>query len=92
MKWKDKCSKHQEERLVPIYNKTDIIGLQNFLSEKLGAWASNGKSIDEIWNNFKEIVYESIELFVPHKMLRKNSDPEYYNKEIKRLKSKVRKV
>jgi len=28
---------------------------------------------------------------VPHKTLRKNLDPEYYNKEIKRLKSKVRK-
>ena len=92
VKCKDKSSKPQEERLVPIYNKTDIIGLQTFLSEKLGPWASNGKSVDEIWNNFKEIVNESIELFVPHKMLRKNSDPEYYNKEIKRLKSKVRKV
>jgi len=28
---------------------------------------------------------------VLHKTLRKNSDPEYYNKEIKRLKSKARK-
>ena len=83
VKCKDKSSKPQEERLVLIYNKTDIIGLQTFLSEKLGPWASNGKSVDEIWNNFKEIVNESIELFVPHKMLRKNSDPEYYNKEIR---------
>jgi hypothetical protein len=30
--------------------------------------------------------------FLTHKVLRKNSDPEYYNKEIKRLKSKVRKA
>ena len=44
-----------------------------------------------MWNNLKNVVYESIERFVPHKTLRKNSDPEYYNKEIKRLKSKVRK-
>jgi len=29
---------------------------------------------------------------VPHKTLRKNSDTEYYNKEIRRLKSKVRKA
>jgi len=47
--------------------------------------------VKEIWNNLKNIVYESIEHFVPNKTLRKNSDPEYYNKEIKRLKSKVRK-
>ena len=48
--------------------------------------------MEEIWNNLKNIVYESIECFVPHKTLRKNSDPEYYNKEIKQLKSKVRKA
>jgi len=46
--------------------------------------------VKEIRNNLKKI-YESIERFVPHKTLRKNSDPEYYNKEIKQLKSKVRK-
>jgi hypothetical protein len=45
--------------------------------------------VEEIWNNFKNIVYESIERFVPQKTLRKNSDPEYYNTEIKLLKSKV---
>ena len=43
-------------------------------------------------DNFKNIVYDSLEQFVPHKKIRKNSDPDYYNKEIKRLKSKVRKV
>jgi hypothetical protein len=66
--------------------------LQTFLRDKFAAWASNGKSVEEIWNNFKNIVYQSIEHFEPHKKIRKNSDPEYYNKEIKRLKSKVRKV
>lgn len=29
---------------------------------------------------------------VPHKILRKNPDPEYYNKEVKRLKAKVGRV
>jgi hypothetical protein len=48
--------------------------------------------VEEIWNNFKNIVHECIERFVPRKIFRKNSDPEYYNKEIKRLKSKVRKA
>ena len=47
--------------------------------------------MEQIWNNLKNIVYDSIERFVPHKPLRKNSDPEYYNKEIKRLNSKGRK-
>jgi len=46
--------------------------------------------VEEIWNNLKNIVYESIGRLVPHKTLTKISDPEYYNTEIKRLKSNVR--
>jgi hypothetical protein len=53
---------------------------------------SNGRCVEEVWNNFKNIVLESIERFIPHKILRKNSDPEYYNKEVKKLKLKVRKA
>ena len=66
--------------------------MQTFLRDKYEAWSSNGKSVEEIWDNFKNIAYESLEQFVPHKKIRKNSDSEYYNKEIKLLKSKVRKV
>jgi hypothetical protein len=69
-----------------VYNKTDVLDLKTFLRDKFALWASNGSCVEEIWDNFKNIVYESIERFVRHKILRKNSDPEYYNKEIKRLK------
>ena len=75
-----------------MYNKTDVLGLQTFLRDKSAVWASNGCCMEEIWNNLKNILHECIERFVSSKMLRKNSDPEYYNKEIKRLKSKVRKA
>ena len=92
VEWKDTCSEPHVERVVPVYNKTDVSGLQTFLRDKFVVWASNGSSVEEIWNNLKNIVYESVERFVPHKTLRKNPDPEYYNKEIKRLKSKVRKA
>jgi hypothetical protein len=43
-----------------------------------------------VWTNFKNLILESIERFIPHKILRKNLDPEYYNKEVKKL--KVRKA
>ena len=71
----DTCTKPQVERVVPAYNKTDVSGLQTFLHDKFVVWASNGSSMKEIWNNLKNIVYESIERFIPHKILRKNSDP-----------------
>jgi hypothetical protein len=47
------------------------LGLQTLLRDKFGTRAGNGNSVEEIWNNFKEIVSESIERFVPHKILRK---------------------
>ena len=76
----------------PVYHKIDVLGLQTFLQDKLAIWASNGKCMEDTWKNFKEIVHEGIERFVPHKLLIKCPDPEYYNKEVKRLKSKIRKT
>ena len=64
-------------KIVPMYNKTDVFGLQIFLRDKLPVWASNSSSVEEIWNNYKNIVNESLEHFVPHKIIRKILDPEY---------------
>ena len=78
--------------LVPVYHKTNVPGLQSFLRGKFASWASNGICVEEIWKRFKEIVFESIDGFAPHKILRKNPDPECYNKEVKRRKVKVRRL
>ena len=92
VEWKETFCVRQVERLVPVYHKTDVLGLQTLLRDKFGIWASNGSCVEEIWNNFKEIVSECIERFVPRKILRNNSDLEYYNKKVKRLKIEVRKA
>ena len=42
--------------------------------------------------NFKDIIFEDIKRYIPQKILSNNPDPEYFNKEVKRLKVKVRKV
>jgi hypothetical protein len=73
----EKCRKHQLGRLVPVYHKKNVTGLQSFLRSKFESWASNGSCVEEIWKRFKEIVFESINRFVPYKILRKNPDPEY---------------
>jgi hypothetical protein len=43
-------------------------------------------------DNFKDIVFEGIERSVPHRILKQNPDPEYFNKEAKRLKVQVRRA
>ena len=70
VEWENTCTEPQVERVVPVYNKTDVSRLQTFLRSKFVVWASNGSNMEEIWNHLKNIVYESIERFVPHKTLR----------------------
>ena len=57
-------------------------------------WAGNGNCVEEIWKSFKGIIFEGIKRYVLYlkNILTKNPDPEYYNKEVKRLKLKVRKM
>jgi hypothetical protein len=80
------------ERSVPVYRKTNIPGLESFLRGKFASRTSNSSRVEKIWKNVREIVFESIDRFVPHKILRKNPDPEYYKKKVKWLKVKVRRV
>jgi hypothetical protein len=68
-----------------------MLELQKFLRDKLPTWANNGSCVEDIWKNFKDIVFEGIERFVPHKLLKPTPDPEY-NKEVKRLKVKFRRA
>jgi hypothetical protein len=79
--WEGSFFEPQLEGVIPVYNKTDVLGLQTFLRDRFADWASNGSSTELIWNNFKNIVHESVERFVPHKILKLNSDPEYCNKD-----------
>jgi hypothetical protein len=54
VEWENKVSEPQVEKTVPVYNKTDVVGLQTFLRDKLVRWASKGSSVEEIWVNLKK--------------------------------------
>ena len=75
-----------------MYHKTDVLGFQAFLRKKFNLWAGNGSCLEEIWGSYKDIIFEGVKRYVPQKVLSKTSDPECYNKEIKRLKVKVREM
>jgi hypothetical protein len=40
-----------------VYHKIDVSGLQTLLWDKFEISANNGNSVEEIWNNFKEVVW-----------------------------------
>jgi hypothetical protein len=55
VEWEESDCEPQVKRVVPVYNKTDVLGLQTFLRDKFAVWASNDSCVGEIWNNFKNI-------------------------------------
>jgi hypothetical protein len=46
--WAEKGFVTQQKRLVPAYHKTNVLGLQKFLRDKLPTWANNGSCIEDI--------------------------------------------
>ena len=58
VEWAEKGFVTQEKHLVPVYHKTNVLGLQKFLWDKLPTWANNGSCVEDIWKNFKDIVFE----------------------------------
>jgi hypothetical protein len=44
VKWGENCLEHQVERIVPVYHKTNVPGLQRFLRGKFTPWAINGRA------------------------------------------------
>jgi len=77
VEWEENCCVPQVEELVPVYHKTDGLGLQTL--HKYGIWASNGGSVEEIWK------YPRVSNVLFHiKYLEKNPDPACYSKDLKR--------
>ena len=58
------CWEQKVERIVPVYHKTDVLGLQAFLQEKFKPWAGNGSYVEEIWKSYKVIIFEGIKRYV----------------------------
>ena len=54
VEWEGTCIKLQVERVVLVYNKTDVSGVQIFLRGKFVVWANNGSNVEEIRNNLKK--------------------------------------
>jgi hypothetical protein len=74
---------------VPQKRCFKLVGIS---SGKVQLWAGNGSCVDDICKRYEDIILECIKRYVAQKILSKNSDPEYYNKEVKRLIVKVRKI
>jgi hypothetical protein len=92
VEWDEICWEPKVERIVPVYHKTDVSGLQAFLWENFYLWAGNDSCMEDVWKNYKDVIFKGIKRYVPQKILSKNANPEYYNKELKRHKVKVRKM
>ncbi len=92
VEWGGHCCETQGNWLISVYHETNVLGLQTFLHNKLTTWVNNGSCIQNIWKNFKDIIFEGIKHSVPHKSLKPNLDLEYYNMEVRPLEVKLRRA
>ena len=67
VEWDEICRETKVERIVLFYHKTDVLGLQAFLREKFNRWAGNDSCLEEIWESYKDIIFEGIKRYVPQK-------------------------
>ena len=49
VEWDSIYREPKVERKIPLYYKTDVLGLQAFLRDKLNLEAGNGSCVEEIW-------------------------------------------
>jgi len=64
VEWDEICREPKVERIVLVYHKTDVLGLQVCLQEKFNLWAGNGSYVEEILESHKDIIFESIKRYV----------------------------
>jgi len=88
VEWDEICRETKVEIIFPVYHETNMLGLQAYLRKKFNLWVGNGSCVEEIWKSYKDIIFDGIKRYVPQKI----PDPEHYNKEVKRLKVKARKM
>jgi hypothetical protein len=56
VEWMENGCVTQGKRLVPAYQETYVVGLQNVLRDKLPIWPSSDSSVEDIWKNCKDII------------------------------------
>ena len=81
------------ERKIWNYKRANALEVKSLFESKYNNWVDGcSDDIEEIWQDFKMVCKKIREKCVPSKVLVKNNDPPYYNKKVKILKMKCRKV
>ena len=72
VEWGGHCRETQEKRFIPVYRKTKALRLHNFLRDKLPTWTNNGSCVQDIWKNFKDIIFMASNVLFRTKMWNQN--------------------
>ena len=67
VEWDEISREPKVERIVPVYYKTDALGMQAFLREKFNRWSGSGSCLEKTRKSYKNIIFEGIKHYVPKK-------------------------
>ena len=85
--------KPKSQHVIYNWNKTNINGLNNYVESKLNEQAfKDDNDIEFNWNNFKNILIEARDKYVPHRMSTSRYNIPWYNKQLRRLCNKKQRL
>jgi hypothetical protein len=86
-------NQQNSEKIIWNYKKTVKCDLKQAFSDHFCQWNTiDNDDVDNMWTSFKNICEEIQDTYVPHKILKGNADPSYYDKNVKKLKQRCRKL
>ena len=85
--------KPQSQHIIYKWNKADIEGMNKFVEIRLSQKPFQIDSdIEDNWNNFKEILLEARDKFVPHRMSTSRHNLPWYTQNLRRLCNKKQRL
>ena len=76
----------QKPRIVPLYKKADWLKFQQFIDEKSPSLFQgyNTRSVEDLWSEFKALLQEGMNLFIPTKRISSRPSLPWITQSIKR--------
>ena len=74
------------------YKRARTKDIREAFKESYSQWKKQCSDVENTWTSFKKICEDVRTMYVPSKLLTRNPDPPHYDKKVKNLKRKCRKI
>ena len=84
--------KHQNQHKIYLWHKANVENLEKEVAEKISQTVFDPVDIDKNWTNFRNILTEAADKFVPQKLSSLRHNLPWYNLQVKKLGKKKQRL